>query len=68
MGLCYNDLWKLLIDKKISKKILCEKTGISKSTLAKMTRDEPVSLSTILKICDSLECNIEDVVTINRKS
>ena len=47
---------------------LCQKTGISTSTLSKMNRNEPVSLSIILKICETLDCTIEDVVTINRKS
>ena len=68
MYLSYNNLWKPLIDKEMRKGELCQKTGISTSTLSKMNRNEPVSLSIILKICETLDCTIEDVVTINRKS
>ncbi len=68
MYLSYNNLWKMLIDKGIKKGELCKQTGISSSTLAKMSRNEPVSLSIILKICEILECTIEDVVTVNKKN
>lgn len=68
MYLSYNNLWKMLIDKDIKKGELCKQTGISSSTLAKMSRNEPVSLSIILRICEILECTIEDVVTVNKKN
>ena len=68
MYLSYNNLWKMLIDKGVKKGELCKQTGISSSTLAKMSRNEPVSLSIILKICEILECTIEDVVTVNKKN
>lgn len=68
MYISYNNLWKTLIDKGIKKGKLSEQTGISSSTLAKMSRNEAVSLSIILKICEALDCEIDDVVTINRKS
>ena len=68
MFISYNNLWKTLIDKGIKKGKLSEKTGISSSTLAKMSRNEPVSLSIILKICEALDCDIDDVVTISKKS
>lgn len=67
MFISYNNLWKTLIDKGIKKGELCKKTGISSSTLAKMSRNEAVSLSIILKICETLDCVIEEVVTINKK-
>lgn len=63
MRLSYNNLWKTMIDKKVKKGELCKVTGISSSTMAKMNKDEPVSLVIIMKICEALECNIEDVVT-----
>lgn len=64
MELNYNNLWKTLIDKKMKKGTLCQKAEVSTSTMSKMKRNEPVSLTIILKICEALDCNIEDVVTI----
>lgn len=64
MAILYNRLWKTLIDKGINKSELCEKVKISSSTMAKMTNGEPVTLTTIEKICKELECGIEDVVEI----
>lgn len=67
MFISYNNLWKALINEGVKKDKLCQKTGISSSTLAKMSRNEPVSLSIILKICETLDCSIKDVVAINKK-
>lgn len=63
MALSYNPLWKLLIDRGIKKKDLFEKAKISRSTIARMGKDEPVSLTAIHKICKALGCEIEDIVT-----
>jgi DNA-binding Xre family transcriptional regulator len=60
----YDPLWKLLIDKKMNKLDLCKEIGISTATLAKMGKDEYVALKIVDKICCSLQCNIEDVVSI----
>ena len=60
----YDPLWKLLIDKKMNKLDLCKEVGISTATLVKMGKDEYVALKILDKICCSLQCNIEDVVTI----
>lgn len=68
MYISYNNLWKTLIDQGVKKEKLCKKTGISSSTLSKMSRNEPVSLFIILKICEILDCSIEEVVTVNKKS
>lgn len=62
MAISYNNLWKLLIDKNLKKLDLRNITGISSSTLAKMSKNEPVALSVLEKICSNLECNIEDVI------
>lgn len=64
MAISYNNLWKLLIDKGINKSELRRMTGISSSTIAKMTNCEAVTLTVLEKICDKLDCNIEDVVEI----
>lgn len=53
-----------MIDKKVRKKDLCELAGVSTSTMSKMGRDEIVSLEVIDRICQKLNCNIEDVLEI----
>ena len=58
----YNKLWKLLIDKGMTKTDLRMKTGMSTSTLAKMGNNENVSMEIILRICEILECNVGDIV------
>lgn len=62
MAVNYNNLWKLLIDKKMNKSELCRLTGISSSTMAKLTKEEYVALPVLEKICAVLECNITDVM------
>ena len=58
----YKPLWKLLIDKDMSKKELMEATNISKSTMDKMGRSEIVSLEIIDRICNYFNCSVEDVI------
>jgi len=58
----YNKLWKLLIDKKMSKADLRKATGIASSTLTKLSKDEGVSMEVLLKICSYLDCNVGDIV------
>lgn len=62
LAISYKPLWKLLIDKDMTKKALMVETGISKSTIDKMSRGENVSLTIIERICDSLNCDISDVI------
>ncbi len=64
MGLSYNKLWKLLIDKKINKTQLHEMTGVSKSTITKLAKGENVNTEILVKICQFLKCNIGDIVDI----
>ena len=66
MAICYDRLWKLLIDKKMNRTELKEASGISFNVLARLGKNEPVSFETIEKICFTLNCNIEDVVEIQR--
>ena len=63
MSFSYKPLWKLLIDKDMSKKSLMELTGISKSTIDKMYRGEYVSLEIINRICGHLNCDVSSVIT-----
>ena len=62
LPVCYNNLWKLLIDKNMNKTELKETAGISFNVMARMGKNEPISLESIEKICVVLNCNIEDVV------
>lgn len=62
MAVSYNNLWKLLIDKRINKSELRKNVRISSSTMAKMTNEEMVAMSILEKICAELECNIGDIM------
>ena len=62
MSVSYSKLWKLLVDKRMNKSQLREAACISTNAVAKLGRNEPVSLETLEKICSALNCNIEDVM------
>lgn len=62
MSFSYKPLWKMLIDRDMTKKRLMEETGISKSTIIKMNKGEYVSLEVINRICEKLHCDIADIV------
>ena len=66
MSVDYSKLWKLLIDRKMNKSQLKDVAHISTNAIAKLGKNEKVSMETIEKICFALECNIEDVVEIMR--
>ena len=62
MAVSYNKLWKLLIEKKMSKADLRRAAGIAPNTMTKLRRDEEVSLAILGKICVALDTNIGDIV------
>lgn len=62
----YDKLWKLLIDKHISKTELRINAGLTTSALAQLGKNEYVSLKTIEKICSVLDCDIADVVELRK--
>lgn len=62
MAFTYKPLWKILIDKEMTKKELSQNAGISKSTIDKMGRSEMVSLDVIDRICNYFGCRVEDVI------
>lgn len=66
MVISYDNLWKLLIDKRMNKSELAKKTRLSTSTIAKMSRGEPVALTVLVRICDYLNCDIGDIVSVRR--
>lgn len=60
----YKKLWKLLIDKEMSKKKLVEVSGVSPASLAKLGRDGNVTIKVLIRICDALDCDLEDIVEL----
>ncbi len=62
MAISYNKLWKLLIDKNMNKTELRDKVHISSTTLAKLSKNEPVSSGVLEKICAELECDVGDIM------
>ena len=63
MAVSYNKLWKLLIDKKMSKADLRKAADIAPNTMTKLRRDEPVTLAILGKICNVLKCDYGDIMT-----
>lgn len=59
----YNRLWHLLLDKNLKRTQLCETAGISSSTLAKLGKNEVVSIEVLERICDSLGCDVGDIMS-----
>lgn len=64
MGASYKKLWKLLIDRDMLKRDLCEKAGISGTTMAKLGKGESVNTSILLRICNALDCDISDIMEV----
>ena len=62
MAISYNKLWKLLVDKKMSKADLRKAAGIAPNTMTQLRRDEEVTLSVLSKICSTLNVDIGDIM------
>ena len=62
MALSYNKLWKLLIDKNMTKVQLRDAIGIGPGTLSKLSKNQRVSMEVLEKICKELNCNFVDIV------
>ena len=58
----YKPLFKLLLDKDITKAQLRDMCGYSTAVATKLNKNEPVTLTVLLNICDKLDCNIEDIL------
>lgn len=61
----YNKLWKMLIDKNLMKKDLIEMAGITTNAMAKMGKGGDVSTQVLSKICNALDCKLEDIVELD---
>ena len=64
MAISYNKLWKLLIDKGITRTELRHKAGLTSNVIANMGKGESVQLEVLRKICQELKCGSEDIVEI----
>lgn len=64
MSVSYKKLWKLLIDHNMNKSDLAKKARMSPNTVAKLGKNEPVSLNILVRICEVLECDIGDIVEV----
>lgn len=64
MAASYKRLFKLLIDRDLKKKDLCEMANISTYSIGKMNRGENINTDTLVKICSALSCSIEDIMEI----
>jgi len=64
VGASYKKLWKLLIDRDMKKRELCEKAGVSTTSLAKLGKGENVNTDILVRICLALNCRIDDIMEI----
>lgn len=64
MAVCYKKLWKLLIDKDMRKEDLRLAAGLTSTAIAKLGRNEDVSTKILIKICQTLDCDISDIMEI----
>ena len=62
MHISYNKLWKLLIDKGMNKQDLGKIANISPASIAKLGKGANVTTDVLLKICEALDCNLEDII------
>ena len=62
MAISYNKLWKLLVDKKMSKADLRKAAGLAPNTMTRLRRDEEVTLTVLNRICSTLEVDIGDIM------
>ena len=65
MSVSYKKLWKILIDRDMSKTKLCKEAKISTNAMAKMGKGEDVRMETLIKVCKVLDCKIDDIVDYN---
>jgi DNA-binding Xre family transcriptional regulator len=62
--ICYKRLWKLLIDKDMNKQDLKRISGVSTTSIAKLSKGENITTDVLLKICKALDCDINDILDI----
>ena len=62
--ICYNNLWKLLIDLGLKKTDLQKLAGVSSSTISKLSKNETVNTRVLIKICTALKCDTSDIMSV----
>lgn len=62
MRISYNKLWKMLIDQSMNKRDLAEKSGVSTASIAKLSKGANITTDVLLKICEAMNCRIEDIL------
>ena len=67
MTISYNKLWKVLVDKKMSKADLRRATEMASKTMTSLRRDKKVSLDVLLRICEVLDCDIGDIMSVHKE-
>ena len=68
MAISYNKLWKLLIDKGMTRTQLQKAVEMSSTTLAKLGKNETVSMDVMLRICKVLDCGFEDIIDVTKEN
>lgn len=64
MAVCYNKLWKILIDRGMSKTDLIRSSKITTNAMAKLGKNEDVRVGVLVKICQTLDCSVDDILDI----
>ena len=64
MGVSYKKLFKLMIDRDMKKKDLKEVASIGNSTMTKLAKDENVTMDVMAKICNALNCTMDEIVEV----
>lgn len=67
ISLSYNLLWKLLIDRGMTKQDLRKVTGLSSASIAKLGKGQNVNTDVLIRICNALDCDLNDIVETVRK-
>ena len=67
MDITYKKLWKILIDKEMNKTQLKEAAGVSSNVIAKLGKNEPVAIETLVKIAIALDVDISDIIGLEER-
>lgn len=67
MAVSYKKLWKLLIDRDMTKTQLRKESGISTGALAKLGKNENVNTEILVKICNTLHCDLPDIMELTEE-
>jgi len=68
LTISYNKLWKMMIDHKMNKTQLRKEAGLSTNVIAKLSKNESVSMDSLLRICKALHCDVGDIVEVTDES